>query len=111
MKFIKTAFEKFISLIFSRRRRSVAQIALDQDGNSPFVFQLSNLIFIGYDENSRKITLVLKGRAPVFLPLTAGNLEYLLAMAPYFASKVKNDAKVATDEFGASKSSLKPKGY
>ena len=92
---------KIIRIVFNwiglAKKKHMAKITLEDDKYHPIEFDLSDLIYIGYDEGNNWIVLVLANKSPIYLPPTKGNVDFLQMISPYFRQKAASDPKVAAN--------------
>ena len=82
------------------KRDSMARVILEKDVlGGELIFNLDELLSIAYIEPN--IVLFLKGKNPVYLPLTQGNLNFLERMAPYFSSRLISSTASAFENLKA----------
>lgn len=98
MKWLKEISYQLTKLFKLQFRYRMAKIILEDYGNKAFEFDLSDLIYIGYDENSDSIVVVLSNQKPKYLPVTDGNLNFLKKLSPYFRAKANNDPRIAEEK-------------
>ena len=89
-----------IFLFKFKKEKAMAKIVLEDSNGKPIEFELSELIYIGYDQEKDCIVLCLANKPPMYLPLTKGNVDLLQFISPYFKQKAINDPRMAIENIG-----------
>jgi hypothetical protein len=100
MTWLEKVINFFLKLFKFEKEKRVAKITLEDLNGKPIEFDLSDLIYIGYDDERDCIVLSISNKPPMYLPLTKGNVDFLRMISPYFKLKATNDPKVAVENIG-----------
>lgn len=100
MKWFRMTLNTISNWIISKRRRILAKFILEGFDGKVIEFELSELLYVGYDEGTNCIVISLTTKPPIYLPLTGGNYDFLKFISPYFRQKTLNDPKVAVENIG-----------
>lgn len=78
--------------------RKMAKITIETEGGKEFSFSLADLIYVGLDDQETSLVVVLKGQAPLYFPLTPGNIIFLESFCHRVRVKSTNDLKFAKEK-------------
>lgn len=73
--------------VFMKFKRERMMIELETIDKGDFSFNPGDFIFAGLNEDGNLIVLVVKGMAPVYLPITQKNLDFFKLVLP----KIRED--------------------